>query len=264
MSGVQKIHVSKDDDGIKLERWFKRHFPGLTFSRLQKLMRKGDIRLDGKRVKGKEILEKGMMVRVPPLDDDAIDLWGDVEQICADDGSLYGGEWVTRYHQHYHRASGKGRQYQRRMRVAEALCVESGAGPCESVFHLIGPSQVGLSGLSTMRMLQQVRDHPDIAVWPFQDISRAKVVIVEIYAALFAKMGGGGGKIRDARQLETILAALGAAGDAPAEDFDDHKADALVTAAGLATIAGDREYWNPRSLSPMVRESEGWIFGLKA
>lgn len=71
MSGVQKVRVTKDDDGIKLDRWFKRHYPGLSFIRIQKLMRKGDIRLDGKRVKGKEILEKGMIVRVPPLGDDA-------------------------------------------------------------------------------------------------------------------------------------------------------------------------------------------------
>ena len=68
MSGVQKVTVTDDDDGVRLDRWFKRHFPDLTFGRLQKLMRKGDVRLDGKRVKDSaKRLEAGQVVRVPPL-----------------------------------------------------------------------------------------------------------------------------------------------------------------------------------------------------
>ncbi len=65
--GVQKITVTESDVGITLDRWFKRNVPELTFGRLQKLMRKGDVRLDGKRVKGKEKLEVGQVVRVPPI-----------------------------------------------------------------------------------------------------------------------------------------------------------------------------------------------------
>ncbi|MBV1901451.1 MAG: RluA family pseudouridine synthase, partial [Kordiimonadaceae bacterium] len=69
MSGVQKIEVNAGDDGARLDRWFKRYFPHVGFGQLQKLMRKGDIRLDGKRVKGKEKVSAGQIVRVPPLDD---------------------------------------------------------------------------------------------------------------------------------------------------------------------------------------------------
>ena len=68
MSGVQNIVVEKDDGGIRIDRWFKRHFPDVSFVMLQKKMRKGEVRLDGKRVKGKERLEEGQTVRVPPLD----------------------------------------------------------------------------------------------------------------------------------------------------------------------------------------------------
>jgi 23S rRNA pseudouridine955/2504/2580 synthase len=68
MSGVVTREVEADDDGIRIDRWFKRHYPDVGFGALQKMMRKGEIRLDGKRVKGKERLEPGQMIRVPPLD----------------------------------------------------------------------------------------------------------------------------------------------------------------------------------------------------
>lgn len=71
MSGVRNITVKADDDGTRLDRWFKRHFPGLSFGQLQKIMRKGEVRLDGKRVKGKERVSTGQTVRVPPLGADA-------------------------------------------------------------------------------------------------------------------------------------------------------------------------------------------------
>jgi len=71
MSGVQNREVEQDDDGIRIDRWFKRHFPEVSFGQLQKIMRKGEVRLNGKRVKGKERLETGQMIRVPPLGEKA-------------------------------------------------------------------------------------------------------------------------------------------------------------------------------------------------
>ena len=71
MSGVQNITVKADDDGVRIDRWFKRHFPGVSFGQLQKIMRKGEVRLDGKRVKGSERVAEGQTVRVPPLGDGA-------------------------------------------------------------------------------------------------------------------------------------------------------------------------------------------------
>lgn len=198
--------------------------------------------------------------------DHAKALWQVVDQVCSADDHFYGGSWVTKYAEHYRRTSGQlGSRYERRMRVTEQRCIETKAGPCESVFHLIGPCQVGMSGLSTMRMLAKLIEAGDVAVWPFQDCADAKVVIVEIYTGLFAKMGGHRGKIRDAKSLAACLEQLDSAGPKPELDqVDDHKADALITAAGLAKIADQREYWNPPSLSPMVRRTEGWIFGLIA
>jgi 23S rRNA pseudouridine955/2504/2580 synthase len=67
MSGVQTKYVGQDDDGIRLDRWFKRHFPALNHGTLEKLVRTGQVRVDGGRVKANHRLEKGNAIRVPPF-----------------------------------------------------------------------------------------------------------------------------------------------------------------------------------------------------
>ncbi len=66
MAGVRQIKVKAEDDGLRLDRWFRKHFPALTQGRLEKLLRRGLVRLDGKRVKAAERVAKGHTVRVPP------------------------------------------------------------------------------------------------------------------------------------------------------------------------------------------------------
>ena len=58
--------VEKDDDGIRLDRWFKRHHPALNHIQLEKLLRKGEVRLDGKRAKAGDRLSTGQTLRPPP------------------------------------------------------------------------------------------------------------------------------------------------------------------------------------------------------
>jgi 23S rRNA pseudouridine955/2504/2580 synthase len=67
VSGVQALVVGDDDDGIRLDRWFKRRFPTLTHGRLEKLLRTGQVRVDGARAKSSQRLERGQSVRIPPL-----------------------------------------------------------------------------------------------------------------------------------------------------------------------------------------------------
>jgi 23S rRNA pseudouridine955/2504/2580 synthase len=71
MTGVQQKTVSNDEGGIRLDRWFKRHFPGLSHGGLEKLLRTGQVRLDGKRAKAADRLAVGQIVRVPPMDSTA-------------------------------------------------------------------------------------------------------------------------------------------------------------------------------------------------
>lgn len=67
MSGVQKLMVPEDEAGARLDRWVRRRAPGVTQGRLEKLLRKGEIRVDGKRATAAQRLEAGQEVRLPPL-----------------------------------------------------------------------------------------------------------------------------------------------------------------------------------------------------
>ena len=58
--------ISHDEDGIRVDRWFKRRYPALTHGRLEKLLRTGQIRIDGKRVKAADRVAEGQTVRLPP------------------------------------------------------------------------------------------------------------------------------------------------------------------------------------------------------
>jgi 23S rRNA pseudouridine955/2504/2580 synthase len=66
-SGVQIRTVAQEETEIRLDRWFKRHFPDVGHSLLEKLLRGGNVRVDGKRAKSNQRLEAGQEIRVPPL-----------------------------------------------------------------------------------------------------------------------------------------------------------------------------------------------------
>ena len=58
--------ITEEDDGIRLDRWFRRHYPALTHARLEKLLRKGEVRVDGKRAKSADRVALGQSLRLPP------------------------------------------------------------------------------------------------------------------------------------------------------------------------------------------------------
>ncbi len=67
MSGVQTIMIETDEGDQRLDRWFRRRFPHVAQGRIEKMCRKGEIRVDGGRVKPATRVEVGQSVRVPPL-----------------------------------------------------------------------------------------------------------------------------------------------------------------------------------------------------
>ncbi|MCP5367357.1 MAG: RluA family pseudouridine synthase [Hyphomicrobiales bacterium] len=66
MTEARRVRVAADEDGLRLDRWFKRRFPDLSFGHLQKLLRTGQVRVDGARAKTGQRLEAGQEVRLPP------------------------------------------------------------------------------------------------------------------------------------------------------------------------------------------------------
>ena len=65
--GVQTVAVAPDEDGMRLDRFFEARFPGLSFSHIQRIIRKGEVRVNGRRAQPKDRLKSGQAVRVPPL-----------------------------------------------------------------------------------------------------------------------------------------------------------------------------------------------------
>ena len=70
MSGVEIVKVKNEDEGIRLNRWFLKYYPGLSLGRLQKLLRTKQIKVDGQRAEANTRLIAGTEIRVPPLDNE--------------------------------------------------------------------------------------------------------------------------------------------------------------------------------------------------
>ncbi|MGA9455425.1 MAG: RluA family pseudouridine synthase [Pseudolabrys sp.] len=64
---VQTVFVTGDESGMRVDRFFEARFPGLSFSHIQRIIRKGEVRVNGKRTQPKARLEAGQAVRIPPL-----------------------------------------------------------------------------------------------------------------------------------------------------------------------------------------------------
>jgi 23S rRNA pseudouridine955/2504/2580 synthase len=58
--------IDAEDDGVRLDRWFRRHYPTVTHTLLEKLLRKGEIRLDGGRAKSADRVAAGQALKLPP------------------------------------------------------------------------------------------------------------------------------------------------------------------------------------------------------
>ncbi|HUZ11533.1 MAG TPA: RluA family pseudouridine synthase [Caulobacteraceae bacterium] len=71
MGEVSHRFVETDEDGVRLDRWFRRRWPQLSQAQIEKLARSGQIRVDGARAKAQTRLSAGAQVRVPPLPDAA-------------------------------------------------------------------------------------------------------------------------------------------------------------------------------------------------
>jgi 23S rRNA pseudouridine955/2504/2580 synthase len=65
---VRQFTVSADDDGIRLDRWFKRHLPDASFNLVSRWARTGQLRVDGRRATPGDRIEAGQMIRVPPAE----------------------------------------------------------------------------------------------------------------------------------------------------------------------------------------------------
>ncbi len=66
-TGVQTVIVTPDENDMRLDRFFEARFNGLSFSHIQRIIRKGEVRVNGKRADPKDRIQKGWQIRIPPL-----------------------------------------------------------------------------------------------------------------------------------------------------------------------------------------------------
>ena len=64
---VETVAVTADEAGMRVDRFLEARFPSLSFSHIQRVIRKGELRVNGKRADAKDRLEEGQSVRIPPL-----------------------------------------------------------------------------------------------------------------------------------------------------------------------------------------------------
>ena len=93
---VRQFTVADDDDGIRLDRWFKRHLAQIGFGTVSKWARTGQIRVDGGRVKPEDRLRAGQVVRVPPGGDDGGKKTRQRRELSAEDEAQAEAMLITR------------------------------------------------------------------------------------------------------------------------------------------------------------------------
>jgi len=67
MAEARTFRVDEDDDGIRLDRWFKRHLPEISFNLVSRWSRTGQLRVDGRKAIPGDRIETGQEIRIPPL-----------------------------------------------------------------------------------------------------------------------------------------------------------------------------------------------------
>ena len=199
--------------------------------------------------------------------DRAQDLWHLVNSNASDAADFYAGGFVEAmpFAAYFRSPRRNGAQFSRRYKVVERACVSQGLGVPESVFHLIGPKQVGLGSLAGMRFLLALKcDAPMVRIWPFDSARSGASTVVEVFPRVFLGASGQAQtKVRSGKGLDTVLHTYGSSPMNIRGVVDDNIADAVVTAAGLRAWSNEPGLWRPTAMDARVRSTEGWIFGVR-
>lgn len=168
--------------------------------------------------------------------DDVRTLWSVIDQLAGDTPDLYGATAArppSPLAPFFNVHNNRGRWFSnRRLRVTERACPVRPS----CMFNGVGPASVGVGSLAGMRMLHRLSQRHDlrVAVWPFDPIERADLVIVEIFPRLYART--------------TPI---------PRERYrTEDEYDAVVSAAALRALASEESAWRAG------HAREGWIFGV--
>src|SRR3954452_23634902 len=80
---VQTVVVTADENNMRVDRFLEARFPGLSFSHIQRIVRKGELRVNGKRADSKDRIEEGQSIRIPPLKLDTPKVGGQLSEAAT-------------------------------------------------------------------------------------------------------------------------------------------------------------------------------------
>jgi hypothetical protein len=204
------------------------------------------------------------------------DLWAFVDDFCKHESFLYAGSmWSAEasplrpFIKHWSVAnSHEGASFKKgRFRRTEAAARKFKVRPI-SIYRMVGP-QVGAGSFAGMRFLHALAglQRKDVAIWPFDEIGDAKVVVCEVYPSLFYRLANcsrpTATQIKSGSHRAKVTNALGFV-NAPRRfnsDLTIDALDALVAAAALQAMANSVDSF-AASDDAIVTCKEGWIFGV--
>ena len=192
----------------------------------------------------------------------AKEFWKYVEGRCDDEdlGAASFLEDAHRRHFYFGIADGVKADFVRFRQCDQALNL-TGGRKTASAYDAIGAAQVAKASFSGMRLLQRIDGN--VAIWPMDPLTDRASAVVEIYTRIYLRQAGmSGRKLRSRAELNQALSGLGSPPARLRFEPNDHQTDALVTAAGMRSLADDPRAFAPGGLTPDIARSEGWTFGV--
>jgi hypothetical protein len=192
----------------------------------------------------------------------ARDFWAYVEALSDDEdlGAASFLEQAHRRHFYFGAADGAKAEFMH-FRQCDQHLNRMGGRKTASAYDAIGAAQVAKASFSGMRLLHRIDGK--VAIWPMDGMAEGGSAVVEIYTRIYIRNAGlPGGKIRTREELNRALAALGSPPWRGRGPLDDHKTDALITAAGMRAHLAHPRAFTPPGLTPQIARSEGWTFGI--
>jgi hypothetical protein len=204
-------------------------------------------------------------------------LWAFIDDFCTDVPFLHASPiWQSQespfrpFIKFWSRAS----QYQGdlfnggQLRRTEMAAQASGLRP-KSVYRLAG-HQVGAGSFAGMRLLHRIAraQGKDIAIWPFDEIETAKVVIAEIYPTAFYRLADHTRptprRVKSGAHAVTAIDTLKFFDVRYEERVPDSidAIDALISAAAMMRLSQSPALL-PSFNDPEISGNEGWIFGVR-
>lgn len=149
-----------------------------------------------------------------------------------------------------------------RFRQCDARLNAQAGRKTASAFDAIGAAQVAKASFSGMRLLRQLDGK--VAIWPMDPLPQKGSAVVEIYTRIYLRNAGmSGRKLRSRAELNLALKGLGSPPARLRFEPNDHQTDALVTAAGMRSLAlGEPRAFAPDGLTAELARTEGWTFGI--